>query len=65
MNILLRSVIAAGVLTLSIAPAAATLIDFEDVSPGDMPANYQGFTWVGSWVVSAESDDVFSRAFSS
>jgi len=62
MNILLRSVIAAGALTLSIAPAAATLIDFEDVSPGDMPANYQGFTWVGSWVVSAESDDVFSSS---
>jgi hypothetical protein len=63
MNMLLRSAVAAGALALSIAPATATLIDFEDIaSPSccNAPASgYQGFTWGGFWAISTESDDVF------
>ena len=59
---LFRSVLAAGALVLSVAPAAATVINFDDIaSPGAVgspPAGYQGFTWV-NWLVADQSVNQF------
>lgn len=62
MNTLFRSVLAAGALALSVAPAAATVINFDDIpSPGAVgspPADYQGFTWT-NWLIGEVSVNQF------